>query len=316
MLFQDPLHISQAQQAALEAGLDPEVVDRVLNFAAQFYHERFLKEHKPMTLEGLIELGTLYKYRDADDDRHWQILENQQLWFPLPNTFNDPFDANLGMRFDLLSDERLRTIAEAKIRAEQPGAGHFLLQSEVDKFLKWVHDPATHDAAMQQWIQRLTSKMRVFCICPDRGNILLWSHYAKNHTGFAIGFNSTKLHELWKASQGFQMGHVAYRETYPVMIPPTEEDKVTKADIITTIMNVKSDIWAYEKEVRMIMFDGPTHADFDPALISEVTIGCKMTAPHVERMLQLMDERYPHAAVYKAKLNREAFSLDFDKLRG
>ena len=313
-LYNAPSHLLQTRQAALETGLEPEVVDTVLRLASQFYNERY--EHKMLTLEALVELRTLYKYRDADDERHWQILENQQLWFPLPTTFNDPFDANLGMRFDLLPEERLVKLAETKISSEQPGAGYFLRQKEIEKFLTWVRDPTKHDAAMTQWIQRLTSKMRVFCICPDRGNILLWSHYAKNHTGFAIGFDPMKLHELWKANRGFQMGYVAYRETYPILIPPAEDDKVTKADIVTTIMNVKSDIWAYEKEVRMTMFDGPTHTEFDAALISEVTIGCKMSASHKEKILRLMDEKYPHATVYQARLSRGAFSLDFDKLRG
>lgn len=309
-----PPHLVQAKQAAIAEGLDSKVVDSVLGWATQFYHEPL--EHESMTLESLAALGTLYKYRDADDSRHWEMLEKQEVWFPLPTTFNDPFDANIGMRFDLLPEERLIALAERKIREEQPGAGYFLRKKAINDFLKWVHDPVTHDKAMATWIQRLTSKMRVFCVCPDRGNILLWSHYSRNHTGFAVGFETSKLHQLWQNNHGFQMGHVAYKANYPIMLPPTNEDKEAKANMITTIMNVKSSIWAYEREIRLTMFDGPQKSSFDPDLIKEIALGCRISPNNKERMLKLVDETYPHASVYQAKLSRDTFSLDFDKLRG
>ena len=275
-----------------------------------------MAEHLKLTEETLAAIGTLYKYRDAKSEWNWAVLENQELWFPNPTTFNDPFDANIGMRYDLLPAEVINEMVEQQVKSMHPTAGYHLLQGEMRRLRERLLNPETHDDAMQRWMQRLTSKMRVFCICPDRDNILLWSHYANNHTGFAVGFDAMQLHALWKTNQGFQMGYVAYRDTYPILLPALPGDNHTKEDIITTIMNVKSDIWAYEKEIRMNMFDGPAKASFAPTLIKEVVIGCKMAADDQRKMLEVMDRKYPHACVYRARLRRSAFALDFDKLRG
>jgi Protein of unknown function (DUF2971) len=274
-------------------------------------------EHLKMTEESLAAFGILYKYRDAKCPRNWEILEKQELWFPTPDTFNDPFDANIGMRYDLLPDDIINQIIEGHIARTHPGAGYFLRQALIKQLTERMKDPVAHDDAMRQWMNRLISKMRVFCICPEPDNILLWSHYGNNHTGFAIGFDAMKLHALWKSSGGFLMGHVAYAPEYPILLPPVSLNKnIINSDIITSILNIKSDIWAYEKEIRMTMFDGPQKVSFTSTLISEVVLGCKMEPKHQEKMLNLMDGKYPHANVYRAKLHREAFALEFDTLRG
>lgn len=275
-----------------------------------------MSEHKKMTVEVLAELSTLYKYRDAKSKWNWAVLENQELWLPNPTTFNDPFDANIGMRYDLLPPGIIDEMVEQQVKSMFPNAGHNLLQGESSRLRSKLMDPEIHDEAMQRWMQRLISKMRVFCVCPDRDNILLWSHYANNHTGFAIGFDAMGLHAIWQASRGLQMGYVAYRDSYPILLPAASGDNQTKENIITTIMSVKSKVWEYEKEIRMTMFDGPEKVGFPPELVTEVVMGCKMDAEDQHRMLDLMDAKYPHAIVYRAKMQRSAFALAFDKLRG
>jgi hypothetical protein len=309
----DPQFITLAREAAIVAGLDPEVANTALDFAAFAYQERYNGPHKVMTEALLAEHGVLYKYRDAMDEHHWSILEKKELWFANPSTFNDPFDSNIQMRYDLLPAEDLEIMIKNAAKVIHPHGGCFLIQGEMGRIKEAIMDPTRHDAAMRQWME-WARKMRVFCVCPEKNNILLWSHYSFNHTGFAIGFDPMQLYSLCGANGGFQTGHVAYRENYPVLLPPRENDDDAKREIITNVMNVKSRIWSYEKEIRFTMVDGPQKVSFSVDLIKEIVIGCKMVLKNQDRLLRIANESYPHAAIYRAHLNREKFALDFNKL--
>ncbi len=269
-----------------------------------------------MTEESLAALGILYKYRDSNNKYHWELLEKQELFLPNPRSFNDPFDANIGMRYDLLSNEDKIKMCDSYVRTQYPTADFFLRQHKIKELTRLMTDPESHDLMMQQWVDRLVSKMRVFCVCPERDNILLWSHYSYNHTGFAIGFDSMQLHSLWKENGGLILGHALYRKEYPELLPPSIKDAKSEEKITAIIMNLKSEVWAYEKEVRLSMFDGPEKAHFSPLLIKEVVLGCEMKEPDRNKMLKLIDAKYPHTSVYQAKKRRFAFALDFTKLRG
>lgn len=315
IILPDPKHIADTRQAALELGIDSKIIQQVLAIASQFYHDEQSLEHPKMTKESLLALGMLYKYRNPDFEYNWELLEEQKIYFASPKSFNDPFDSNLKLRFDLLSEEELRIRFDEQVKIKYPGAGFFLRKPQVDEYIARVYDPVTHDAAMTKWTERFTDKLRMFCICPDRANILLWSHYANNHKGFAVGFDPERFYDFWVEKKGFLLGHVAYRNEYPILLPPKDNDNEIKQDILVSVTNIKSKIWSYEKEVRMTIFDGPEKLEFDAELILEVVMGCNIEDKHRDRILKVVAEKYPHANVYKAKLSRDAFALDFDKIR-
>jgi len=314
-MLPDPQHIIKAREAALELGIEEDAIQKVLAIASQFYHDEQSKEHPKMTRESLAALGILYKYRNPDFDYNWEILEDQKIYFADPKSFNDPFDSNIKLRFDLLEVDELRKRFDRQVKIQQPGAGYFLRKPQVDRYIANVYNPVTHDAAVSKWIESFTGKMRMFCICPDKANILLWSHYANNHKGFAIGFDPNKFYDFWSVNKGFLLGHIAYRNEYPILLPPADTDIETKQDIVVTVTNVKSKIWSYEQEVRMTVFDGPEKLSFDAELITEIVIGCKTNPKHKDRILDIVAAKYPHASVYQAKLSRDSFALDFDKIR-
>jgi Protein of unknown function (DUF2971) len=312
----EPPHIIQAREYALENGLDPDVVSATLDIAAYYYRERYNGPHKVMTEAKLAAHEVLYKYRNADDKHHWEILENQEIYFANPSSFNDPFDSNIYMRYDLLPQEEIDKRVEEAAFAIHPTGGYHLIQGEIKRIKEGMLTPERHDEAVRKWMNNWVSKMRVFCICPERDNILLWSHYSYNHTGFAVGFDPIKLYNLCNANGGYQTGYVAYKEEYPILLPPKGDDRKAQGEIMTNVMNVKSSVWEYEQEIRMTMFDGPQKALFESDLIKEIVIGCKMAPKYQERLLRVATEKYPHASVYRAKLSRGEFALDFDKLIG
>ncbi len=64
-----------------------------------------MKSH--MKRKDFEQFDIIYKYRSCEHENSWRILEKQEIWFASPATFNDPFDCNLWVRYDLLSDADL-----------------------------------------------------------------------------------------------------------------------------------------------------------------------------------------------------------------
>jgi len=51
---------------------------------------------------GIINVGTLYKYRAWNDDMNYQkrIITNNEIYLSSADQFNDPFDASLPFSID------------------------------------------------------------------------------------------------------------------------------------------------------------------------------------------------------------------------
>lgn len=56
----------------------------------------------------------------------------------------------------------------------------------------------------------------VICFSSSKNNILLWSHYANGHTGFAVGFDTQKLTKaVGELKLESFIKEIFYTDTYP-----------------------------------------------------------------------------------------------------
>ncbi|MCC9136242.1 DUF2971 domain-containing protein [Pontibacter silvestris] len=91
---------------------------------------------------------------------------NEELWFSHPNYFNDPFDTNLDIRKVVKKIEDRLNFAP-------------LLYQEIEKFLP------TYENDLKNRFVFSTNRG-----APDFEpfkEVLMWSHYAKDHTGICVG---------------------------------------------------------------------------------------------------------------------------------
>lgn len=111
-----------------------------------------------------------------------------------------------------------------------------------------------------------------FSTVPD--DVLMFSHYADNHRGLCVGFNTRLLVQSLTSKNAplrADIRPVWYFSTMPNL------SLVTQPALCATC---KHDIWAYEHEFRIFMAKGSSLAPsalfaFDRAAISEVICGCK-----------------------------------------
>lgn len=185
-----------------------------------------------------------------------QILDENTLWASDPTTFNDPFECKVVL--DLNASKEVRhtkyfqdnqKASEAEFECWDAG----LSQS------KWSVEQETR--------QQILRTFGLACFTRNWNNELLWSHYARNHTGFCISYDE-ELIRGWSEVHGAL--DVAYLQDAPVF----KFFEETPDDFVRKVIFSKSKSWAYEEEFR-VLFGGSGLRILPSATILEVTLGCR-----------------------------------------
>jgi len=190
-----------------------------------------------------------------------------------------------------------------------------------------MHDPANYYDYYMDAQCGVRATVGVICFTSREDNLLMWAHYANNHTGICIEFDATAyfFNGQYKDScKGLfgdgttpdpyetigELKEVHYSKKRPLFIDPSELSNYT--DFWFT----KSEDWSYEEEYRILL--PVEHAvehetdkgniwvySIDKKNIKSVILGCQMTK-------KTKDELYSICSSLGIKL-REAFvnSIEF-----
>ena len=291
---------------------------------------------------------SFFKY--APPDTAIAVLKHRTIRYSSPLRFNDPFDVQSGLHFDFdletLQEKVLDRITEYAVAAKAPevdaddswGKLVLLCRRQYSKtglpkdrwrerlapsFSRLVHDIRdTQTKVQSHWVEMLPG-MRVFCVSEERDNLLMWAHYAKDHTGVVF--------ELLSLPEYDNPLSVARRVEYVEQPPPffTEEEwladmlAVKRIDIkqlARRYVYYKSAHWQYEKEWRVwypLIPAPPTEYVDTPLTDVEfpaLYIGCKASEPFVAHAVQLARSAFPAVRIYRAKSRRDAYSLEYTEV--
>lgn len=134
--------------------------------------------------------------------------------------------------------------------------------------------PKSKGAGAQVYRTLLKSSLGILCLTERPDDHLMWVHYAKNHTGFVLGFNARS--SFFK-EKGRILKKVAYRPGPKVF---------AQADM--NVCFYKSDVWQHEREwrcVRKFQSSEPRAVAIDPSLITHVIFGSKMEQWQIARVV-------------------------------
>lgn len=225
-------------------------------------------------------------------------IKNKELYFSLPNDFNDPFDCQLEYR-----------------RALRSALSHYLAAVPVD-IDSFANNVDSHIA-----------NARVCCFSRARKNQLMWAHYAAKHTGICIGFDTVRI----ARETGCQMENVWYMSKHPLsrknpirgitsdlelreaLDLPNDHRAIFKA-VADRLLCSKYSFWRYEREVRLISL-GEQRKAISPKAITSVTLGLKATPP-VRRDLYdaLNSSDWCHVQLFQAEKKPEEYALQFREI--
>lgn len=169
-------------------------------------------------------------------------LVNETMWYSRPASFNDPFDCAL-------------TIDHAKFEeslehAIEAGIARGLISKDLSqsKRLPTEKDRSVF-ASIRARLLSATDNLGLCCFSEDPLSILMWAHYAQQHTGFCVEYlcSETLLEK--------EVSSVKYSKNLP-SLSIADFGPERSARTIELLWRTKAICWKYEREWRALAPEG------------------------------------------------------------
>lgn len=300
-----------------------------------------------------------YKYLSPD---RIDLLRNSHIRFTQPASFNDPFEAfpyfkqiapdehidahlkeagwdeseieeflkeswskqlrqnpNINIPFDFVRNKMMSMMNQSR-----PFMNQFF------KNFMGMKNPFSRKLAIDALLGAMNKEIGILSLTEKNDNLLMWSHYALNHTGFVIEFDEdhpffdqrSNKKEIRKHLRKVRYSHK--RPEVTLFNPSLTKDE-NMDNWVNNIFWVKSIHWEYEQEWRMIytlrdcqrivpskpydiyLFPFPKES------IKTVYLGCKMQPDISDGIQNLLatDKDYSHVKINRAVINEKEYRLNF-----
>jgi len=260
------------------------------------------------------EAAIIYKFRDWNNLLHKEILLFLELFVATPKQLNDPFDSQVNFELDQANLKKEIDEQSEVIKA-------FSLDGKIIKTLTNSNDDIIQDSKQSQEgfynsiLDEVKNRCGIVSFSQSNNNILLWSHYANNHTGFAIGFDRNRLIQevrIRYSIDGYQIGKVNYYSEY-LNISLNALDDINLLEIGSNLAELaifsKSINWQYEEEIRLMFRLGNSKLKISPSCIKEIIFGCKMEQAVKNEIKSICKEKAINANFFQAELSTNKYEL-------
>lgn len=280
-----------------------------------------------------------YKYYSIDSGI--LTLKDTMIKWSNPKEFNDPFDNQFNIKYVGTIEEAENETKKFIINCilENKPIPDFLpvknsMQMQImqsiskEKFkqviprimsIKNIYPPnfiEDQQKAFNIGFRNIMSDSSMFCLTEEKDNLLMWAHYANNHTGIVIKFRNIP--------DGDSPIQLAQKVAYTNKIPEVPISKFIRNEFtIDTLHQIytltKSKEWAYEKEWRIVTTLRNKTKSFEilPFVKEEVAavyLGCKINSTSKDTVVKIIKSKYPWAEIYQANKDSCEFKLIFNKI--
>ncbi len=222
--------------------------------------------------------SSIYKYY-SPAIRNLECVENNVMWYSAASRFNDPFELDIFIDEESLFRSLLKSVPEAK--GIRPGS---YLWNESRKKIK------TSLKGLRNTFEQIKNTTGIACFSEAEDSILMWSHYANNHTGFCVEYDLLR----FARQLCFSPIPVVYDSNKACL----EEMSFQNAEklgmsMLINSMSRKAPFWEYEHEWRIIRDSGTCKdrwsEDGSGVLLDSITplsirVGCAADAGMVNRL--------------------------------
>ncbi|MEW5980514.1 MAG: DUF2971 domain-containing protein [Acidobacteriota bacterium] len=265
-----------------------------------------------------LKIQSLFHYQSFErPERLERILNEGTIYLSNPKDFNDPWDCRPWFNKLALDDPREyeRTV-QWFVRC---GRAHNGGMSEAERLRRQIEMRENRqlvermiDLSSKEMESAIYSQYRVFCLTIHPDSTLMWSHYARAHTGVCLEFSVDNV--LFCGALP-----VEYLDSYPVFQICDEDLDANLRPLLT-----KSAVWRCEHEFRLVATELPIRFPDVPAAtqgfvalpkgaLKAVILGCQMPAEHRARVRSLVRSSGPKVAVKAAALLRDRYALEIQE---
>ena len=230
-------------------------------------------------------MPSFYKYRRFDlngvgSDLGIQNLFSCTAWLSSRKKFNDPFDSHVNYVFPTSNSIRrlLNRLAGApKLEAES-----------------WIHNDELSGDIKRLWISliaeydKLIDRYALYCFASSPVNAIMWAHYAADHTGYCIEFDSANF-EATKVNYSSKLFEIDSNEVLKVYfnLAGSETGKLIHRGLTTKLLG-----WKVESEFRYInlgtMEEGTSgiSKSYPQTSVKSVIFGANINSDHREYLIK------------------------------
>ena len=250
----------------------------------------------------------LYKYRDAANlQYHQRIISHQEVYLSRPSQYNDPFDCRIPIRGDLMTDEEKEHQVKEILRIVFDDEEFISKRTqEIREANELWFSPLVRKES-KEMMDKWDEVAGVYSLSEVNNNILMWSHYAKDHTGFTVGLWSDALMQM---EEFVYLDFINYVEEYPLIKGGADHNEMFYKKFY-----YKSHDWHYEKEWRIVTLHPKNRIIRIPKnAFAEIIFGSHMNEKLQDRMAKQIKKILPNVKLMKAFDSTEKFEVEIQPL--
>ena len=172
---------------------------------------------------------------------------------------------------------------------------------------------ANNPKTINNLLEQMGRDLHCFSLSERMDNALMWAHYADDHAGFVVAFDTE---HAW-------FHHRVDPEKTRLQKVVYFDGKLDEVfDNPQAAFISKMSDWAYEREWRIYIKNGEAHLTvgsseepihllkFPPEAVNRIILGKKTRPEDADCIRKAVADRYPHAPVVRAVPNRETHTYD------
>jgi DUF2971 family protein len=269
----------------------------------------------------------LFRYYKAE--HALLVLNDLEIRTSIPNTLNDPFELSPNIDLSQFTQKKCEAFLRADHQVEhwyeregrkfgftsrKAYKRHYLkdIPRRAAELLPKV--PKNVEVVRKNFADDFSRRWRLVCASQIPDSILMWSHYAANHTGIVLEFDTSE--QPFCRITDLTLP-VIYSKKKPDYVHYNKYREFEKA--LFTVATTKAADWSYEKEVRIIVAAGRPLRDslympISSTSITAVLCGCRISGVvKLQVRAALKQPRLAEVRLMQAALDRSEYALTFNE---
>jgi len=241
-------------------------------------------------------------------------LTAAEVFYARPKTFNDPLDCDPTIDVDV-SRENLETLyyrllLRHKNKSESAGKVSYL------RFMSGEYGDFRTDKGAEGYLVRMLAgriknelddefdQSGVLSLSATWSSGLMWSHYADEHRGLCIEYDTTDQDHPRLAPVNYRAPRAV--KTSDLIRWKVSDDEAAKTRVIQTYFYAKSSEWRYEKEWRDVSDDNGVKEL--PFRITAIHFGLRCDMAVITSLVRLLTDQ-PQIKLWTIRPKEETFKL-------